>query len=61
MRLGIRKKLFTVRMVRKWNSLPRELVGAPALAVLKIQVGQGHEQSGLVGDVPAHGTGVGTR
>jgi len=34
-RLGIRKKFFTMRMVKHWPRLPREAVAAPSLAVFK--------------------------
>ena len=37
-RLDIRKKFFTLRVVRPWPRLPREAVGAPSLAVLKARL-----------------------
>ena len=37
-RLGIRKKFFTVRVVRPWHRLPREAVDAPSLAVFKARL-----------------------
>ncbi|KFO89941.1 hypothetical protein N320_02235, partial [Buceros rhinoceros silvestris] len=37
-RLELRKKFFTVRMVRHWNMLPREAVDAPSLEVFKARL-----------------------
>lgn len=37
-RLYIGKKLFTVRVVRCWNRLPREVVDAPSLEVFKARL-----------------------
>jgi len=37
-RLDIRKKFFTMRVVRPWPRLPREAVTAPSLAVLKARL-----------------------
>jgi len=37
-RLDIRKKLFTVGVVRPWNRLLREVVGAPLLQVFKARL-----------------------
>ncbi|KFP22808.1 hypothetical protein Z169_04309, partial [Egretta garzetta] len=37
-RLHIRKKFFTMRVVRHWNRLPRQAVDAPSLEVFKARL-----------------------
>ena len=37
-RLDIRKKCFTMRVMRHWNRLPREVGDAPSLEVLKVML-----------------------
>ncbi|KFQ02769.1 hypothetical protein N329_03597, partial [Haliaeetus albicilla] len=37
-RLDIRKKFFTVRVVRYWTRLPKEVVDAPSLEVFKARL-----------------------
>ncbi|KFR13880.1 hypothetical protein N306_00429, partial [Opisthocomus hoazin] len=37
-RLDIRKKFFTMRVVRHWHRVPREAVDAPSLEVFKARL-----------------------
>ena len=39
-RLDIRKKFFTLRVVRQWHRLPREVVDALSLETLKASLDQ---------------------
>ena len=36
--MEIRKKFFTMRVVRHWNRLPREVMAAPSLAVFEARL-----------------------
>jgi len=39
-RLNIRKVFFTMRVLKHWNSLPREVVEAPSLETFKARLGR---------------------
>lgn len=53
-RLGIRRKLFTVRVVRNWHMLPREVVNSLPLKVSKARL-SGALSSWSSGRFPPHG------
>ena len=36
--MDIRKKFFTIRRVKLWHTLPREVVGAPSLETPKVRL-----------------------
>jgi len=38
--LDIRKKFFTIKVVRHWTRLPREMVDAPLLETIKVKLDQ---------------------
>ena len=37
-RLDIRKKFFTMKVVKHWNRLPRDVVDAPSLETFKVRL-----------------------
>ena len=57
-RLDIMKKFLTIRMVKHWNRLPREVMDTSSLETFR-QAGPGSEQPDLAVDVPVHCRGDG--
>ena len=57
-RLDIMKKFLTIRMVKHWNRLPREMMNTSSLETFR-QAGLGSEQPDLAVDVPVHCRGDG--
>ena len=53
-RLDIRKRFFTVRVVRHWNRLPSKVVNVPSLEAFKARL---DEALSLVKGVPAYSRG----
>ena len=47
-RLDRRKKFFTMKVMKHWNRLSREVVDAPSLETFKVRFGWGSEQPDLV-------------
>ena len=42
-RLDIKKKLFTVRVMRHWNRLPSKVLDAPTLEAFKVRLDSGYD------------------
>ena len=58
--MGSKKEVFfTVRVVRQWHRLPREVVNAPFLQTLKIRLDGALSTLMKLLGVPVHRSGVG--
>jgi len=38
-RLAVRRKFFTMRVVKHWNRIPREVVNAPSMEIFRVRSG----------------------
>ena len=56
-RLHIRKKFFTVEVVRPWKRLPSKVVNASSPEAFKARLDRAFEQPGLEGGIPAYSLG----
>jgi len=60
-RWDVRKKFFTMIVVRPWNRLPREVVDGPSLAMFKVRLDGALSNLALAEGVPVCSRVVGTR
>lgn len=58
--LDVRKRFFTLKVVRHWHRFSRENVDDPSLSVFKARLGEEHEQLDLFNGILTHGRRVRT-
>ena len=61
LRLDMRRKVFTQRVVTHWNRLPKEVVDAPSLEAFKARLDVALGQPGIMAGDPPHSREVETR
>lgn len=59
-RVDIRRKFFTLRVVKHWNKVPREIADGPIPGSVQVRVGGSSEKPCLLENISVHGTGLGT-